>query len=77
MELIWGITGLFIGGFFGLLGMAILSGRAYERGAHDGAFTAYYEGQEEGYRLAFHDPTVAERASDKVVFTSKTENEGD
>lgn len=77
MELIWGIFGFASGGFFGVFVMAILSGRAYERGAHDGAFTAYYEGQAEGYRMALHDLTVAERAADEAVFTSKTDNEGD
>lgn len=75
MELIFGISGLFIGGFFGVFGMAILSGRAYDKGLKD-AFR-YHEGVEEGYRMALHDLTVAEQVASEVVFTSKTDNEGD
>lgn len=75
--IIAGITGLFIGGFFGVFGMAILSGRAYDKGLKDAFRGDYHEGVEEGYRMALHDLTVAERISDEVVFTSKTDNEGD
>lgn len=84
MELIWGIAGLFIGGFFGFFGMAILSGRAYEKGKGDALTAAgdvynsgydhgYDDGEKDGYRQAYLDQTAA----DEVVFTSKTENEGD
>lgn len=65
MELIFGISGLFIGGFFGFFGMALLSGRAYDRGAEDGERYGYYQ--------AYLHQTTA----DEVVFTSKTDNEGD
>lgn len=84
MELIWGLSGLFIGGFFATFGMAILSGRAYDKGRKDvlksagdvyneGYDHGYDDGEKAGYREAYLDQTTA----DEVVFTSKTENEGD
>ena len=80
MELIFGILGGFaLGGFFGAFGMAVLSGRAYDKGAKDGALAAYYTGQEDGYRLAIADLAVAERIAHQVVFDGpdKREIEGD
>lgn len=82
--IIAGITGLFIGGFFGVFGMALLSGRAYEKGKADARFSAikaysngydhgYDDGEKDGYRQAYLDQSTA----NEVVFTSKTENEGD
>lgn len=84
MEILWGLSGLFIGGFFGVLGMAILSGRAYDKGKADALNAAanvynegydhgYDDGEKAGYRQAYLDQSTA----DEVVFTSKTENEGD
>lgn len=74
--IIAGIIGFASGGFFGFFGMAMLSGRAYERGARDGYnlseihLTAAYN---DGYRDARLDMATA----DEVVFTSNTDNEGD
>lgn len=73
MELIWGLSGLLIGGFFATFGMAMLSGRAYEKGRKDGEGYGYVKGWHVGYEDAYIDQSTA----DEVVFTSKTENEGD
>lgn len=73
MELIFGISGLFIGGFFGAFAMAILSGRAYEKGQREGFNRGYDTGEKYGYYQAYLDQTTA----DEVVFTSNTDNEVD
>lgn len=75
MELIWGLSGLLIGGFFGVFAMAVLSGRAYEKGLKDAFRGDYHEGIEEGYRMALDDFAVA----DEVVFEGPdhTRIEGD
>lgn len=75
--IIAGIVGLFIGFF----GMAILSGRAYDKGKADAEHTLSRFDMERqwnnGYRSAMHDFALADKLADEVVFTSKTENEGD
>lgn len=71
--IIAGIIGLFIGGFFATFGMAVLSGRAYDKGHKDGERYGYIKGWHVGYEDAYLDQTTA----DEVVFTSKTDNEGD
>lgn len=77
MELIWGLIGFASGGFFGVFGMAILSGRAYDKGKADGRPESYRKGYAVGYLDGVGDMSLADGLADKVVFTSKTDNEGD
>lgn len=92
MELIFGILGGFAsGGFFGVFAMAVLSGRAYEKGRNDviadaynvynqGYDHGYDDGEKHGYSLAARDATtVAGLLPDEVVFRGPdhTKIEGD
>lgn len=90
MELIWGIFGFASGGFFGAFAMAVLSGRAYEKGKSDALDAAahvynegydhgYDDGEKSGYREALRDSGVAANIPDTVVSngTDHTKIEGD
>lgn len=85
-----GISGLFIGGFFGFFGMALLSGRAYEKGKSDALNAAanvynegydhgYDDGEKSGYREALRDSGVVAKIASTVILdsTDNRQNEGD